>query len=78
MAGAAPHRERGRFEQKLNDICRSMVRLAAGEEKKPPASAVDLPNSGDWSTPTGCARLTALNTLRAMAANVREYRRGTT
>lgn len=40
-------------DQKLNDICRSMLRLAAGEEKKPPARALDLPNSWESSTPTG-------------------------
>ena len=49
-----------------------MVRLAAGEEKNPPASAVDLPNRGDSRTPTGWARFTELNTLRAMAAKVSE------
>ena len=63
---------RGLFNQKLNINCRSMVRFAAGDEKNPPASAVDLPKMGDWSTPTGCARFTELNTLRAMAANVSE------
>lgn len=58
--------------QKLKVICRSMLRFEAGEEKKPPASALDLPNSGDSRTPTGCARFTELNTFRAMAANVSE------
>lgn len=36
-----------RHNQKLNDICRSMLRFAAGDEKKPPASAFDFPNNGD-------------------------------
>ena len=59
-------------DQKLNDIWRSMLRFAAGEEKNPPASALDLPKSGDSSTPTGCARLTLLNTFRVIAAKVNE------
>lgn len=33
-----------RYSQKLNMTCRSMVRLAAGEEKKPPARALDFLN----------------------------------
>jgi hypothetical protein len=31
-----------------------------------------LPKSGDSSTPTGCARLTLLNTFRVIAAKVNE------
>ena len=49
-----------------------MLRFEAGDEKKPPASAFDLPNSGDWSTLTGCARFTVLKTFRAIAAKVSE------
>jgi len=49
-----------------------MLRFAAGDEKNPPANALDLPNKGDSSTPTGCARFTALNTFRAIAAKVSE------
>lgn len=44
---------RCRSNQKLKVICKSMLRFAAGEEKKPPASAFDFPNNGDSSTPTG-------------------------
>lgn len=60
------------FDQNLKDICRSMLRFAAGEEKNPPDRALDLSNKGDSSTPTGCARFTLLNTLRPMAAKVSE------
>lgn len=59
-------------DQKLNVICKSMLRFEAGEEKNPPASALDLSKSGDSSTPTGCARLTLLKTFRVMAAKVSE------
>lgn len=58
--------------QKAKLICRSMLRLAAGEEKKPPDRALDLSNNGDSSTPTGCARFTLLKTFLAMAAKVSE------
>ena len=60
------------LNQKLNINCRSMVLLAAGDEKNPPASALDFPNMGDSSTPTGCARFTVLKTFLAMAAKVSE------
>jgi hypothetical protein len=65
------------FDQKLNDICRSMLRLDEGEEKKPPANAFDLPKSGDSRTPTGAARLTLLKMFLPMAVKFSEYRRGT-
>src|SRR5579863_1968111 len=58
--------------QKLNISCRSMLRFDAGEEKNPPARAFDLPNSGDSSTPTGCARFTLLKMLRVIAEKVSE------
>ena len=58
--------------QKLKLICRSMLRLAAGEEKKPPDKALDLSNRGDSSTPTGCARFTLLKTFLAIAPRVSE------
>ena len=58
--------------QKLKVICKSMLRFAAGEEKNPPASALDLSKSGDSRTPTGCARFTLLKTLRVIAAKVKE------
>jgi len=56
----------------LKETCRSMLRLAAADPKKPPAMAFDLPKKGDWSTLTGAARFTLLRTLCAMAAKLSE------
>ena len=49
-----------------------MLRFEACEEKKPPASAFDVPKSGDSSTPTGDARFTLLKMFRAMAVKLSE------
>jgi hypothetical protein len=49
-----------------------MLRFAAGEEKKPPESAFDLPNISDPSTPTGCDRLTLLKMFLPIAAKLSE------
>ena len=52
-----------------------MLRLDAADEKNPPESAVDFPNSGDSSTPTGWARLTLFRMFRPIAEKLNEYRR---
>jgi hypothetical protein len=59
-------------DQKLNDICRSMLRFDEGDEKNPPARALDFPNRGDSSTPTGAARFTLLKIFLPIAVKVSE------
>ena len=49
-----------------------MLRLDADEEKKPPASALDLPKSGELRTLTGVARFTLLKTFLTLAAKLSE------
>ncbi len=53
-----------------------MLRLDAAEEKKPPASAFDLPKSGDSRTPTGWARLTLLKTFLCHGGEVERVAAG--
>src|SRR5665213_1965573 len=53
-----------------------MLRFEEGEEKKPPANALDLPKSDELSTPTGAARFTLLNTFLPIAVKDNEYLRG--
>ena len=60
------------IRQKLNDICKSILRFEEGEEKNPPAKAFDLPNSGDCNTPTGAARFMLLKMFLPMAVKLRE------
>src|SRR6185437_2731357 len=50
-----------------------MLRFEDGEEKKPPAKALDLSKSVELSTPTGAARLTLLNTFLPIAVKDSEY-----
>ena len=49
-----------------------MLRLDAGDEKKPPARAFDFPNNGDSNTPTGCARFTLFSMFLAIAVKFSE------
>jgi hypothetical protein len=59
-------------DQKVNIICKSMLRFADGVEKNPPARALDFPKSGDKRTPTGGARLTLLKIFLPCAVKVNE------
>ena len=56
----------------MNDTCRSMLRFEDGEEKNPPARALDFPNSGDSRTPTGAARFTLLKMFLPVAVKFKE------
>jgi hypothetical protein len=49
-----------------------MLRLDAGDEKKPPESAFDLPKRGESRTPTGWERFTLLKTFLPIAVKLSE------
>jgi hypothetical protein len=51
--------------------CNSILRFAAALENGPPANAIDLPKSGDVSTPIGGAAFTLFSTFRAFTLKVR-------
>jgi hypothetical protein len=49
-----------------------MLRLEAADEKKPPASEVDVPNMDELRTPTGADKFTLLKMFLPMAAKLIE------